>query len=319
MKKFIFSALFFLLFCSGHLLAQFLPEASPESVALDSERLAKVDGVIAAAIQQKDIPGAVIMVVKDFKIVYQKAFGNRQLVPHTEAMTINTIFDMASLTKPMITATTLMQLVDDGRVRLLDTINHYLPEFVAFKDSLGHKKPIRIVHLLTHSSGLPAYAHPDMLMKKYGKNDKQTLFHYIDTTPRLYAPGKVFKYSGLNFITLQRIIEQVTGVSLPEYAQEHLLNPLGMTDSGYKLSAAQIRRCAPTELLPDGTLLRGIVHDPMARIVMQSRSSNAGLFSTAKDIAVFSAMMLNHGTWNKTRILSPAAVHTMTHIPVGFE
>lgn len=317
MQRLIFLLLFLAISVSSSLFAQYLPQASPQSAAMDGARLQRADAVIDSAIARHDIPGAVLMVVKDFKIVYQKAYGRRQLVPHQEPMTLNTVFDMASLTKPMITATTLMQLVDEGKVRLLDTIDHFLPEFTAFTDSAGHKSPIRIIHLLTHCSGLPAYGHPDMLMKKYGRNDKQTLFHYIDTVPRLYAPGTAFKYSGLNFITLQRIIEQITGASLPAYAKAHILKPLGMTDSGYH--PAETARCAPTELLADGTLLRGVVHDPMARVVMKGKSSNAGLFSTARDMAVFSAMMLNGGAWHATRILSPAAVHTMTRIPQGFE
>ena len=299
--------------------AQYLPLASPESTGMDSRRLSLLDAAINKAIEKGDIPGAVVTVVKDFKIIYKKAYGNRQLLPHKESMTLNTIFDMASLTKPMVTATTLMQLIDDGKVRLLDTVEHYLPSFTGIKDSAGIKKPIRIIHLLTHSSGLPAYAHPDMLEKEFGKKDKQTLFHYIDSVPRLYPPGTKFKYSGLNFITLQRIIEQVTSAPLPEYAEKHIFKPLGMQDTGYRLSSAQIKRCAPTELLANGTLLRGIVHDPMARVVMGGLSSNAGLFSTAKDIAVFAAMMLNQGSWNAVRVLSPAAVHTMTHIPKSFE
>ncbi|MCB0282222.1 MAG: serine hydrolase [Calditrichaeota bacterium] len=280
---------------------------------------ARADSVINDAITENLIPGAVLMVVKDQKIAYEKAYGNRQVLPEKKKMTAETIFDMASLTKPIATGTSMMILLERGYFRLLDKVEDYLPGYTAWQDTAtGEKSDIRIIHLLTHTSGLPAYAHPDMLMKKYNSNSRDSLFKFIDTVERDAKPGTKFRYSGLNFITMQRIVEKLTGTTLAEFAQKEIFNKLEMNNTSYFLKPKQLENTAATEVI-EGEPLVGNVHDPMARIVMKGNSANAGLFSDAEDLAVYAAMLLNGGSWNGKHILAPLTVKAFTSVPDGYE
>lgn len=307
------------IFSATILTGQQLPLVKAEDAGLNPGVLEKADSVLNSAIDDKLIPGAVFLVLKDKKIAYRKAYGNRQLVPQRKPMTIETIFDMASLTKPISAATAMMMLFQDGHFRLLDKVQEYLPDFSPWQDSTsGEKQDIRLIHLLTHTSGLPAYAHPDMLEKKYNSASKDTLYKHIDTVDRLTKPGTVFRYSGLNFITMQRIIEKISGEPLAEFVQDKIFNRLDMRNTSYILTKQQVENCAATEVI-DGEPLLGEVHDPMARIVMLGNSANAGLFSTADDLAIYAAMMLNNGTWNNQRILSPLVVKAFISMPAGYE
>ena len=307
----------FIFFAFAH--SQTLKLADPQSVGLNKNKLELADSVIEQAISDKLIPGAVFLVMKDRKIAYRKAYGSRQLIPDKKEMTIETIFDMASLTKPMATATAFMILLDTGKIRLLDNVDYYLPGFQNWQDSLsGEREPIRLIHLLTHTSGLPAYAHPDLLLKLYNSTSKDTLFKYIDTVERFTKPGTKFRYSGLNFITMQRIIEKLSGQTLNDFVKTYIFEPLGMKDTGYILNERQLQNCAATEII-DGNPLIGNVHDPMARIIMKGISANAGLFSTADDMAVYASMLLNHGSLNGVRVLSPLVTRAFISIPAGFD
>jgi len=310
---------FIVFFLTGMVYAQTLTEVSPENVGMDPTQISSVDLVINGAIEKSEIPGAVLLVLKDNKIAYKKAYGYRQLIPQKLKMTTETIFDMASLTKPVAAATSIMVLLEQGKLRLLDKVSDYFTDYIPWIDSLTEKKTdIRIIHLLTHTSGLPAYAHPDMLQKKYNSTIKKTLFEHIEKVERFAAPGTAYKYSGLNFITMQRIVEKLSDLPQKEFAQKHIFTPLQMENTGYVLSSGQLENCAATEVLNDVALI-GKVHDPMARVVMKGNSANAGMFSTADDMAVYAAMLLNNGTWNNTKILSPLGVKAFSTIPQGFE
>jgi len=201
----------------------------------------------------------------------------------------------------------------------LDKVSVYFPNYIPWADSLsGEKTDIRLVHLLTHTSGLPAYAHPDMLDKKYGKHDRKTLFEHIENVDRFAKPGTDYKYSGLNFMTIQRIVEKISGMPINEFAKENIFKPLKMVNTAYVLSENQLKNCAATEVLEEGVLI-GKVHDPMARIVMNGISANAGMFSTADDMAIYAAMLLNGGSWNGAEILSLLGVKAFASIPLGYE
>lgn len=301
------------------LFAQKLAIVPAQKAGFDAQRLQGVDSVILAAIDSSEIPGAVLLILKDFNIVYKKAYGNRQLIPQKVEMTAETIFDMASLTKPVASATSLMILLEQGKLRLLDKVSYYFPGYIPWTDSTtGEKSDIRIIHLLTHTSGLPAYAHPDMLQKRYHSTAKDTLYSHIEKVDRLYKPGTQFKYSGLNFITIQRLVEKISSMPLNEFAKEHIFSPLKMVNTAYFLNEQQLENCAATEVI-NGKPLIGTVHDPKARIVMKGNSGNAGLFSTADDMAIYAAMLLNKGSWNGSRILSPLGVKAFTSIPEGFD
>jgi len=291
--------------------AQILPVAKPAEMGMDPKVLQRLNGLINNAIEEKQTPGAVILISRRGSIVFRKAYGHSMLVPEKKKMTIETIFDLASLTKPISTATSAMILIDRGQMRLLDRVSDYIKGFKPWvDDETGEKTTIRIWHLMTHTSGLPPYAPVKELEEKYGAPNPDSLIQYIASVERHSQPASKFKYSCLNFITLQKVLEIISHQSLDDFADENIFNPLGMNHTGYKPDIS----CAVTEVI-EGNPLDGVVHDPLARVMMDCVSGNAGLFSTADDMAVFAQMMLNHGKYKNVRILSPLAVKTMTTVP----
>ena len=333
MKRLIVSALAAALAVSA--LAQgTLRQATPESHGMDSEKLAQVDRVINDAIAAKEIPGAVLSVVRGNDIVYLKAYGNKSVVPTVEPMTTETLFDLASVSKCVGTTLAFMQLIENGYVRLTDNVDRYIPNFKPWKDpESGETVDITIRDLLSHSSGLTPYINADTFVKEYGGNDPEKMEWYIATEiKRNFRPGTDFMYSCLNFVTLQRILERVTGEKLYEYAQKHVFDVLGLTHTCYfpliytpavSNSAELAGLCAPTEVQADGKPLVAQVHDPMARMIMGGNSGNAGVFSNAEDLSVICAAIMNDGclvdkkgnSLESTRILSPLTVRLMTTIP----
>ena len=333
MKRLIVSALAAALAVSA--LAQgTLRQATPESHGMDSEKLAQVDRVINDAIAAKEIPGAVVSVVRGNDIVYLKAYGNKSVVPTVEPMTTETLFDLASVSKCVGMTLAFMQLIENGYVRLTDNVDRYIPNFKPWKDpESGETVDITIRDLLSHSSGLTPYINADTFVKEYGGNDPEKMEQYIATEiKRNFRPGTDFMYSCLNFVTLQRILERVTGEKLYEYAQKHVFDVLGLTHTCYfpsiytpavSNSAELAGLCAPTEVQADGKPLVAQVHDPMARMIMGGNSGNAGVFSNAEDLSVVCAAVMNGGVLmdkkgrplESTRILSPLTVRLMTTIP----
>lgn len=333
--KTLTSIILFLFSLQAITMAQSLQRVAPEQVGMDSRKLMYADEAIEEAIANKEIPGAVLAVVRNGKMAYLKAYGNKRIYPNTEPMTINTIFDMASCSKSMSTAICTMILAERGKIRLLDPVSRYIPGFKDWESEDGkNKKVIRITDLLTHSSGLPPYAPAAELEKKYGSPNPTGLMEYIAGCKRDFKPQTDFQYSCLNFITLQHIIEAVSGQSLRDFARENIFNVLGMNHTDYlpcqrdkngqwvntansRLSTLdfQLTRVAPTEKQPNGQVLCGQVHDPLARILNGGISGNAGVFSCAEDIAILCAALQNGGEWNGRRILSPQGVKTMRTVP----
>lgn len=326
-----------LIFLSLQTSAQSLQRVAPEQVGMDSRRLMHADEAIEKAIAEKNIPGAVLAVVRNGKMAYLKAYGNKRIYPHAEPMTTNTIFDMASCSKSMSTAICTMILAEQGKLRMLDPVSLYIPNFKSWESEDGKiKKTIRIADLMTHSSGLPPYAPAAELEKQYGAPNPDGLMEYIATCRRDFEPQTNFQYSCLNFITLQHIIETVSGKSLRDFARDNLFNVLGMNHTDYLpckrdkdgkwINTADAywagmggeewhQLIAPTEKQPDGQVLCGQVHDPLARILNGGISGNAGVFSCAEDIAILCAALQNEGVWNGHRILSPAGVKAMRTVP----
>lgn len=311
-----------------------LKQDLPERHGMNPEKLAQVDRVINDAITAKEIPGAVISVVRGNDIVYLKAYGNKSVVPTVEPMTTETLFDLASVSKCVGTTLAFMQLIENGYVRLTDNVDRYIPDFKPWKDpESGETVDITIRDLLSHSSGLTPYINANSFVKEYGGNNPEKMEWYIATqVKRNFRPGTDFMYSCLNFVTLQRILERVTGEKLYEYAQKHVFNVLGLTHTCYfpliytpavSNSAELAGLCAPTEVQADGKPLVAQVHDPMARMIMGGNSGNAGVFSNAEDLSVICAAIMNNGclvdkkgnALESTRILSPATVRLMTTIP----
>jgi uncharacterized protein YbbC (DUF1343 family)/CubicO group peptidase (beta-lactamase class C family) len=263
---------------------------------------AALDQAITQAIEQGKMPGAVLIVGHDGQIVYRKAYGKRALAPRAEDMTLDTIFDCASLTKVVATTSSLMKLFEEGKFRLNDKITDYIPEFQ------GGKSDITIRNLMTHFSGLQ----PDVPLT--------TPWTGYDTGIKLACtfkpggpPATRYVYSDINFILLGELVHRLSGKLVNEYARDNIFLPLGMKESMFQPPAALVPRIAPTERLPvrTGQPLRGVVHDPTARN-MGGIAGHAGLFSTADDLARFAQMMLNGGELDGVRLFSPLTVDKFT-------
>jgi len=272
-------------------------------------RFAGIGPLVKAAIASHELPGAVIVVGIDDDILYHEAFGQRAVEPAPEAMTEDTVFDVASLTKVVATTTSIMQLVEEGRLRLRDTVAKFIPDFAAHG-----KSSITIQQLLTHTSGLP----PDLPLEVEFTGADEAVRRGTDI-PVSAAPGERVIYSDINFFLLGDIVSRVTGEPLDRYAKAHIFDPLEMHDTMFLPPASLRPRIAPTQRCrplawpcndPTAPFLRGVVHDPTARR-MGGFAGHAGLFSTAADLSRFCRMLLNEGSLGSARILSPAAVERM--------
>lgn len=278
------------------------------------ERLALLDGLIEAAIARKDFPGAVVLVVHKDRTVYRKAFGLSQVVPEPRPLAADMIFDLASITKPVATATAVMVLAERGELRLWDRVGLYVPEFTPWYGEKGRAgEEARLFHLLTHTSGLPPYTDAKEAGEKLGDPCATAdLVRLIAGLPKESPAGTRFVYSCLNYITLAHIVQVVSEKDLAEYAAETIFGPLGMSRTLFRPPESLRDRCVPTEVV-EGRPLRGVVHDPLARL-QGGVSGNAGLFSTADDLALFARMLLNGGELDGVRVLSPLAVRRMTEL-----
>ena len=266
---------------------------APAAPALDSN----IDAIVQEAIAQSQVPGAVVLIGHDGRVVYRKAFGNRALEPRREAMTLDTIFDIASLTKVVGTTTAVMQLLEQGKLRTYDPVVRYLPDF-----GKNGKGEITVRELLTHYSGLA----PDLDLGKPWQG-RAVAYQMADAEIPLNPPGAVFLYSDINFEVLGELVEKVAGMPLEDYAASRIFQPLHMDHTRYLPPPAWIPSIAPTQYDERNVMLRGVVHDPTARR-MRGVAGHAGLFSTADDLAVFAQAILDGGG----PILSPLAVQKMT-------
>ena len=278
--------------------------------AVDVKRLDAIEPIVRAAIKEKLLPGAVVLVGHRDRIVYQKAFGNRAVEPAAEPMTLDTIFDLASLTKVVATTTSVLMLIEDGRIRLSDRVATYIPGFERYG-----KQDITVRHLMTHVSGL----RPDVDLGDPWVGYDTAITLAIEESP-LAAPGERFVYSDINFFLLGEIVRRVGGRPLDLFAKERIFQPLGMKDTMFSPPPSLQPRIAPTQSCtrygwpcegPDMTMLRGTVHDPTARR-MAGVAGHAGLFSTAADLAIFAQTLLAGGSHHGVRVLSPLAVEKMT-------
>lgn len=269
------------------------------------DRLARIDAVVQAEIQAGNFPGAVVLVGKGKKVLYHKAFGQAISEPTQEPMQEDTIFDLASMTKPLATGAAVLILVDRGKLDPNALVADYLPAFAC-----GGKEQVRIKHLLTHTSGLPAYTDANSLKTQYGSPCPEKVLDRVCTLDAKSSPGEDFRYSCLGYIALAEIVKIVIGQGIDEFTRENLFVPLDMKDTGFNPPAAWKPRIAATEIV-DGEPLRGTVHDPLARL-RAGVSGNAGLFSTAPDLGTYCQMLLNHGMWKGKRVLSPSAVTMLT-------
>jgi uncharacterized protein YbbC (DUF1343 family)/CubicO group peptidase (beta-lactamase class C family) len=287
--------------CTLALLVSSLQVASAFAQSLAKTRNHEADFKTIGAIMEKavadgNIPGGVVLIGHNGKVVYRKAFGSRSLEPTREPMTVDTIFDLASLTKCIATTTSMMKLIEDGRVRLNDPVAAYLPDFAQ-----NGKQDITVRELMTHYSGLA----PDLDLKAEWQG-RQAAFQIAMQQKPQYPPGSRFVYSDINFETLGFLLEKVTGKSLNEFASENVFVPLGMKDTRFLPPTDWISRIAPTQYDEHGQMLRGVVHDPTARR-MGGVAGHAGLFSTADDLSKFAEDLLSG-----YKILSRSTVEKMS-------
>ena len=316
--------------------AQNLPVAVPNAAGMSAEKLNRIDALVEKSIADKKTPGAVVLVGHQGKIVYRKAFGNRAVVPNVEKMTVDTIFDLASLTKVVATTTSIMQLVEQGKIRLNDTIGNFIPE-IEDKDV----KKVTIQQLLTHTGGF----RPDFdLREKW--TGREGMLDALKREKLRTPAGTKFVYSDIGFIVLGEIVGRLEDSTdcpysnCPDrFAERNIFANLKMKDSAFfRLGNKSVenlmrqidifdKRVAPTENIKGQNsylgstfegdektgdkILRGQVHDPTA-FRMGGVAGHAGLFSTADDLARFCQMLLNGGILDGKRILSANTVARMT-------
>ena len=294
-----------------------LGRADAERVSVSLDHLARMDAVINASIAKHELPGAVVLVSRKGRVVWKKAYGARAVEPARERMTTGTIFDLASLTKIIATATSIMILIERGEVRLSDPLSKFIPEIKG-----GGRDQITIEHLLTHRSG---YA-PDFDLRERWTGYDEAIKR-LKIEPLRSAPGTKFVYSDIGYIALGEVVRRVSGHPLDQFARQNIFLPLGMRHTGFRPKRSLVKRIAPTEkrrgqlsYLGDSPgdvgaagdrWLRGEVHDPTS-FRMEGVAGHAGLFSTARDVAIYCQMILNKGVYRGVRILSPAAIATMT-------
>lgn len=264
--------------------------------AQQGQELPAVDAMMEQAVAAGTIPGGVVLIGHNGKIIYRKAFGSRSLEPSKEPMTVDTIFDLASLTKCVATATSVMKLIQDGRLRLNDPVATYLPEFAQ-----NGKGDITVRELLTHYSGLP----PDLDLKTEW-HGRDAAFEMAMQSKLVNPPGSRFLYSDINFEVLGFLVEKVAGQALNAFAAANIYEPLGMHETGFLPQASWLPRIAPTQYDEGGIMLRGVVHDPTARR-MGGVAGHAGLFSTADDLAKLAQEMLSGN-----KVLSRLSIDKMT-------
>ena len=286
------------------------PSPTPASPGVDLAAFGRIDQLVNDAIAAGQLPGAVVLVGRGSQVVYEKAYGHRAVAPAREAMTLDTVFDLASLTKVVATTTAVMSLVEQGRLRLNDPVALHVPGF----DRHG-KGAITIRHLLTHVSGL----RPDVDLGEPWTGYEAAIELAREEVPTS-APGERFVYSDINFFLLGDIVSRLAGQTLDAYTRRAVFEPLGMRDTGFLPGPALLPRIAPTERCaqmdawpckrPDAAPLRGVVHDPTTRR-MGGIAGHAGLFSTARDLSRFARMLIDGGRLGAARVLSGATVAAM--------
>lgn len=281
-----------------------VPVVTAASLGLNQRQLDRIDAMVEAEIEAKRLPGCVVAIGRTGGTGFLKAYGNRRLEPSVEPMTVDTLFDMASLTKPIATATSVMILVEQGKLRLQNPIAEYLPEFAQ-----NGKGSITVEDLLVHRGGLI----PDNALKDYEDGVEKAW-------ERLFAlptdePGKRFIYSDVGFLTLGEVVRRVSGKNMAEFAAENIFKPLGMNESGY-VPAQQLRERAATTEKRDGEWIRGEVHDPRA-FLLDGVAGHAGLFSTARDLAIYCDAILRSAA-NGPRSMGPAFLKAPAHSSAPF-
>ncbi|MEO2013910.1 MAG: serine hydrolase domain-containing protein [Fuerstiella sp.] len=276
-----------------------LSVAPPEAVGMNSRRLNVIDQIVAEGLSRGKMPGCVVLVGYRGHTVFHKAYGHRQLKPEKAVMLPDTVFDLASLTKPIATATSVMSLIEQGKLSLDDPVGQHIPEFAT-----NGKEGISIRQLLTHMGGLI----PDNSLRDYNDGPAEAMRRVFALKPTA-VPGEKFMYSDVGFIVLAELVKRMTGEDVHEYSRRVIFSPLHMTETGFIPGAKLAARAAVTEQR-DGHWMQGEVHDPRS-FALGGIAGHAGLFSTAKDLARYAQAMINGGILDGVRVLKPETVALM--------
>jgi uncharacterized protein YbbC (DUF1343 family)/CubicO group peptidase (beta-lactamase class C family) len=262
----------------------------------EAGNFAAVDALVQSQVNNDAITGAVLLVGHDGKVVHQKAFGFRAVSPRRETMTLDTIFDLASLTKVVATAPSVMRMLQYGQIRLDEPVAHFIPEFGA-----NGKDNITVRQLLTHYSGL----RPDLDLATLWQG-QEAAFRLAHDEKLQSPPGAQFIYSDINFIELGEMVQRLSGLSLDKYADAHIFQPLGMKHTRFLPSKEWTPKIAQTLAVGNHHMLRGVVHDPTAQR-MGGVAGHAGVFSTASDLALYAQALIDRQGW-----LAPDLIEKMT-------
>lgn len=274
----------------------------PPPIRISLEHEAAIDRAVREAIASGAAPGAVVVIGAADGVLFRRAYGARALEPAREPMSVDTIFDLASLTKAVATASAIFRLVELGHVELDAPVSRYLPELAG-----RGRERVTVRHLLTHTSGLP----PVDPLSAYGSSRERSIARILRTALQA-PPGTRTRYSDLGFIVLGALVERVSGQRLDVFVSEQLFEPLSMNETGYVPPSELHTRVAPTERAPrrGQAMIRGVVHDPRA-YRLGGIAGNAGLFSTADDLSRFARLLLGEGSLEGTQLFRPETVRAM--------
>ncbi len=286
------------------------PADEPEAPAVGAEtvtppevdwgaRFAAVGDAVGEAITEHKIPGCVVAIGRHDGILFQRAYGLREIVPEKKPMGRDTVFDLASLTKPIATATSIAILAERGLVSLDAPAATYVPAFGRYG-----KGNITLRHLLTHTSGLPA----ETSLSSFDRGRGAAMANVYDLLLKV-RPGEKFLYSDAGFLVLEEVIRKVTGEELDAFTRTNIFEPLAMRETAFRPEGLLRERAAPTELR-DGGWIQGDVHDPRAW-KLGGVAGHAGLFSTAADLSRFARMLLNGGELDGARVMSAKSVQAL--------
>jgi CubicO group peptidase (beta-lactamase class C family) len=276
-----------------------VPLAKPRSLGISAIKLAEIDTAVELALSQGKLPGAVVVILHRGKVIFRKAYGARSLEPDNTLMGPDIVFDLASLTKPIATAASILLLIERGKLRLDDPISKHFP------GEPWKKEGITVEQCLLHTSGLIA----DNPLKDYKDGREKGLERIYQLKP-IAEPGSKFIYSDMGYIVLGDLVERLSGMPLDQFAKKNLFDPLGMNETGFRPQGKLKERAAPTERR-DGRWMIGEVHDPRA-YALSGVAGHAGLFSTADDLTVFAQMILNGGDYDGRRVLKTDTIRLYT-------
>lgn len=261
------------------------------------QTIKKLKELFNIAVKDGAFPGATYGIAFPDK-TYVDVVGNKALYPNIENNDVDTLYDMASLTKVICTTTCALKLIEEGKLRLYAPVTKYIPEF--------QHPDITVWNLMTHTSGLP-----EGLSKTYELKEPSEVWERIFKLELKYETGTKIHYSDVGYILMGKIIENISGLRLNEFAKKYVFDPLEMNDTGYL--PTDIKRCAPTEKRDDLVyrgIVRGSVHDETA-YALGGVAGHAGLFSTAKDMTHFIQMILNNGVYKGQRFLAKATIDVL--------